>query len=132
MRLPLHSFLFPVAIFLLLQSSALGQNSANGTVFDPNGAAVAGCILRLESSAGAVLQQTLTDERGHYRLPIGAEGDYVLIASPARGFAEASVPVHFGGGSVAAIDIHLSIEQVVQKLEVVSDSPSVAADAAAN
>lgn len=132
MRVPLHCLLLSIAIFLFLQSSAPGQTSASGTVFDPNGAAVAGCTLRLESATGAVLQQTMTDAHGHYRLPVAADGDYVLIASPARGFADTSVPVHFGGGSVVVIDIQLSIEQVVQQLEVTSDSVSVAADAAAN
>lgn len=123
---------FPIAIFAFLPSSAIGQISVSGTVFDPNGAAVSGCPMRVESASGEVLQQTRTDERGHYRLSVGADGDYVILASPGRGLAEEAVPVHFGAGRVESIDVHLSIEHVVQKVEVGSDSPSVAADAAAN
>jgi hypothetical protein len=95
MRLFVHRIMFPVFILLFVQGPAIGQISASGTVFDPDGAPVSGCTLRLESTSGAFLQQTLTDEHGNYRLLVSAQGDYVVIASPVRGFAGASVPILF-------------------------------------
>lgn len=120
------------AIFVLLQSSAWGQNSVGGTVFDPGGAAVPACAVSLESTQGAVVQRTFTDGRGHFRLKANAAGDYILTVPAAHGFSETRVPVHLGSGPVSALEIHLKLQEVVQAVEVASDSPSVAADAAAN
>jgi hypothetical protein len=132
MRLLLHRFLLPIAAAVLLQGVAQGQSSASGSVVDPGGSVVPDYELRLESTEGVVVQQTVTDKRGHFRLNNVAPGDYTLIAPPARGFAEAIVPVHIGNGPVQTIDIHLNLDQVVQRVEVASESTSVAAYAGAN
>ena len=115
----------PLAIFMLSAGLARSQNPLNGTVLDPNGAAVPDCALRLETTRGTVLQRTVTDEHGHFRLKMNAAGDYTVTVPTAHGFSEARVPVHFGSSPVSALEVHLKLEEVLQAVEVASDSPSV-------
>lgn len=132
MRLHLLRFLFTVAVVASFGRSARAQSAASGGVFDPDGAVVPDCPLHLESIDGVVVQQTTTDKRGHFQIAAGVTGEFLLRVPPLRGFAEAVLPVHLENNHLQTFDIHLQLSDVVQSVEVGSDSPSVSADAGAN
>ena len=132
MRLHFPWLLLPVAVSIAFGTFSQAQSGAGGTVFDPNGAVVPDCALHLDSMNGQVVQQIFTDKHGHFHLANGVSGDYILVVPQRNGFAEAILPVHLEGDPIQAIDIHLQLSDVVQSVEVESDSPSVSADAGAN
>jgi len=132
MRLLSVRSLLSVLAMLLFSGSALGQTSVSGRVLDPNGAAVPDCALRIETITGTLSKSTLTDLRGHFALQIAVAGDYLIVVPAAKGFALATTPLHLGSDSVMTLEIHLELDQVVERVEVASEATTVAPDAAAN
>jgi hypothetical protein len=78
-----HNFtalLTAIGLSLLLVSSALAQSSSriNGTVFDANGAVVAGAKVTAKNEATGISQTQMTTESGLYSFPSLAVGSYTV------------------------------------------------------
>jgi uncharacterized surface anchored protein len=73
------------AVTVLVSSCTVihAQGMPSGTITDPAGAAVSGCVVQLESSEGAILQEMVSDAAGKFHLTAVAAGPYFLeIAAP--------------------------------------------------
>jgi hypothetical protein len=96
---------FAVAALVLGHCSAQSPTSPNGTIFDPEGAAVQGCPLQLVSTDRVVLQQAVTDSHGLFRLKDPAPGDYTIVIPACHGFAAEIIPIHIDGQRMQSLDV---------------------------
>lgn len=131
MRRSLHRIAYVVWITAIFPFAAGAQTTTAGTVSDPSGATVPGCVLQLESIEGAVLQQVVSDASGRFHLGAKLPGDYVLVVPADHGFAGERIPIHLSAVPVPPIEIHLAIEELAQKIEV-GDPAVIDQDPAAN
>lgn len=89
------NFLSIAFLYLILTASVFGQNSIlSGKVTDQNGAAIAGAIVKIESSSG-MSKTTTTDANGEFAFPDLTGGSY-RITFEKTGFEEFSQEVRSG------------------------------------
>jgi hypothetical protein len=87
----------------------------------------------LKTQSGAILQETLSDAAGQFRLAAVPPGEYYLDIAADHGFDPVHVPVHVArGGSLAPIAIRLRLQAVDQAVNVAGDANGVGTDAAGN
>lgn len=101
-----------------------------GSIVDTTGAAVSGGPLRVETHNGVVLANTLSDQKGAYRLTGLPSGDLVLATPPYAGFAASTQRFHLTA-SMTGVTVTLQLESVSQEVSVGSEQ-SLAVDASAN
>jgi len=94
-----------------------GGGTLTGTVKDPSGARVPGCMVTVKDAGGATQATVTTDAVGNYRVPGLAGGQYTLQFS-ARGFAIGKVTATLVSGASAAADFNLAIGQVNETVAV--------------
>ncbi|WP_138494824.1 S-layer homology domain-containing protein [Paenibacillus pinistramenti] len=66
----------PVEVLILSRSAAI-----EGTVYSSTGGTVAGLTVQLLDDEGSIIDETLSDEQGHYRFEQQAPQDYTLAVS---------------------------------------------------
>jgi hypothetical protein len=104
------------------EASDLG--SASGRVLDPSGATFSGAHLKLLNSAGALVSETVSDEKGNFSLEGIDPGEYQLIGQ------DPSFVTVISDASVAAgqrTQVTLQFQQLVsveQSVTVVASAPS--------
>jgi hypothetical protein len=104
------------------------RSTLSGVVTDPTGAGVAGARIVASETRTGVKAQTVSDSTGQYTLPFLAPGHYDLSAA-AQGFKEAvQKDINLGSGEHPVIDIHLTVGDASQSIEVTADAPLINSD----
>jgi len=102
-----------------------------GTVTDPSGAAVAGAAISVRNVATGIIQNTVSDGQGRYRVPELPVGDFEVTAMNA-GF---STVVHSGitvtVGAQIVVDFSLPVGQQQQTVTVQGEASQVETTTAA-
>src|SRR2546428_4906578 len=100
-------------LFLSLAAMAqLPTATLNGTVTDPQGAAVAGAKVTLLNQATGVTRETTSDTQGFYTFANVAPGDYTVRVESAS-FAKAEVKdIRLEVGRASTVDVKLSLAKV--------------------
>lgn len=80
----MRNSLSPV-LFLALSASSFAQHSVTGSVVDRSGGAIIGANIRIESTAGSLIQQKTTDRSGHFEFS-AVKPDRVLLIADAPSF----------------------------------------------
>jgi hypothetical protein len=107
-------------LWLLLIPGAFAQSGVSGRVLDPQGAAIPGATIRLETGAG-YLQTSLSDAEGRYVL-LAPDGGYRITAQ-APGLASAALELTIAGQTIQDISLarmaaqHESIVVAARTLE---------------
>jgi TonB family protein len=95
----------------------VGGGTLTGTVKDPSGAVVPGCMVRAKDVSGASQGSATTNEVGQYRIPGLAGGQYTLeFAMP--GFRLGKMTTTLVGGASAQADFNLAIGQISETVAV--------------
>jgi hypothetical protein len=116
------SLLFCLAALGLAASAQTSTGGVNGTITDPNGAAVPGSTVRLVNRATNIETRATTNESGNYTFVNVNPGSYVLKVE-AQGFSSAQTPpFDVGVSQVVTQNIALTIGAVSQTVEVVAGS----------
>jgi TonB family protein len=104
--------------------------SLSGTVEDPSGARVPGCLIVVQNQSGAGEETTVSNAAGVYRfssLPPGRSN----VEYQMRGFAKLNKEAEIEAGKPVRIDAKLELGQVSQAVTVTGPKPATAAPAAA-
>lgn len=122
------------AVAVVVCSSAVihAQAVPSGTITDPVGAAVRGCVVQLESTEGAILEETVSDAGGKFHLAAVAPGQYFLEIAPDHGFEALRLPLHVADGAFVPIAIHLRLQEVNQTINVADETSGVGLEAGSN
>src|SRR2546425_4868264 len=114
----------------LLASSALGQRGTNGsvegTITDPQGAAVPGVTLTLVNSDTGLKLETTSDENGLFHFPVVPVGSYRLTAEHS-GFAKYAANVTVDVGAAINLPVQLTIGTQASSVTVTSEAPVIEA-----
>jgi TonB family protein len=94
-----------------------------GTVEDPSGSRVPGCLVVLHNQAGAGDQTARTNPTGLYRFASLAPGHY-SVEFQMRGFAKQTKSAEIAADKSMRIDVQLSIGQASQTLTVIGKKPA--------
>jgi len=110
------------AILLLVFSATfwaqLPTSTVNGTVTDPQGAAVVGAHIVVTNKATGVSRETTSGADGRYALPGLVPGDYVERVS-APGFATSeATDLHLDVGRAVTLDVPLRVAKVGEVVTV--------------
>jgi hypothetical protein len=112
---------------------AFAQESGRleGTVTDPQGAAIPGAEIHVVNIASGQAFQTTSDERGQWVLPFMAAATYRVRVSSA-GFKVATVEnVKIDAGAPATVNVKLEIGAVSESVEVVAGAEVLQASSSA-
>jgi hypothetical protein len=90
--------------------------SIEGTVFDPDGSAVAGAKVNLLESMVAVAETT-TDAQGRYRFEDLRDGTFTVVAN-SLGFSELSAEIELQSAETHTTDLHLKLSAAREKVVV--------------
>jgi outer membrane cobalamin receptor len=90
--------------------------SIEGTVFDPDGSAVAGAKVNLLESMVSVAETT-TDTQGRYRFEDLRDGTFTVVAN-SPGFSELSAEIALRSGESHSADLHLKLNAAQEKVVV--------------
>jgi outer membrane cobalamin receptor len=90
--------------------------SIEGTVFDPDGSAVAGAKVNLLESMVAVAETT-TDTQGRYRFEDLRDGTFTVVAN-SPGFSELSADIELQSAETHTTDLHLKLNAAQEKVVV--------------
>jgi Carboxypeptidase regulatory-like domain/TonB dependent receptor/TonB-dependent Receptor Plug Domain len=108
----------------LLSSVAPAQSTTStiqGTVKDPNGAAIAGAAVKVSESTRASERSTTTDAEGFYRITALPAGTYTLTVS-GTGFATNTSNIELTLNRVVTFDVGLEVGGVGAVVTVQADS----------
>src|SRR5712692_3771498 len=115
-----------VALFLLFLGATsltwgqLPTATLNGSVTDPQGAAVASARVTLTNLGTGVSRETATDSAGFYAFANVAPGDY-SVRVEAQSFAVGEVkPVRLEVGLASTVDIKLRVATATEKVVITS------------
>jgi hypothetical protein len=111
-------------LFHLSPSNASAQTTTStiqGTVRDPNGAAIAGAAIKVNERTHASERSTTTDAEGFYRLTALPAGTYTLTAS-ASGFSTMTSNIELTLNRVVTFDVNLEVGGVGVVVNVHGDS----------
>jgi TonB family protein len=121
----------PTILLAQAQARPAAQNppppasgSVSGTVEDPSGARVPGCVITARNQSGAGVGAATADAAGFYRLPSLPPGQYKLEFA-AAGFALKTVEAKIEPGKPVRIDAMLDLGQVSERLTVTGVSSGV-------
>src|SRR5438309_304884 len=110
-----------VVLLLILSATLCAQlptATVNGTVTDPQGAAVVGARIIVTNKATGVSRETTSGADGRYALPGLAPGDYVERVS-AAGFATSeATDLHLDVGRAVTLDVPLKVAKVGEVVTV--------------
>ncbi len=107
-----------VAILSVAVSAQLPTSTLNGTVSDPQGAALVGAKVSVTSQGTGGVRETTTDTAGFYSVSNLVPADYTVRVE-AAGFATAEVKnVRLEVGRASTIDIKLAVAKVGEVVEV--------------
>jgi hypothetical protein len=110
-----------VLIFSVFGMGRLGFAQAafslHGSILDPTGAGVPGAAVRLETSDGKVVGESVSDAKGEFTLSSSSRGNFKLIVPAYYGFAAQTLPLRMAG-NVSAIKVTLSAQSVSQQINV--------------
>jgi hypothetical protein len=125
MRFRTFALLFLVALVAMPVAAQEQRASIEGVVKDASGAVLPGVTVEAKNlSVGSVVTAT-TDERGTYRFPALAPGNYEITAA-LQGFNTAkSQPVRLALGQLKTIDMALTVGGVTENVVVTADTPLV-------
>jgi Carboxypeptidase regulatory-like domain len=121
-----------LAVLLVSRPAAAQVDTGRlqGTVTDPQGAAVSGATVALTNTGTGLTQSVTTNDLGYYTLTALLPAHYRLEVT-ASGFKKVVREFDLQVAQVAVIDVPLSVGEVTQSLVVESGSPVVdAADSA--
>jgi Carboxypeptidase regulatory-like domain len=123
LRTALVAVLFSLASVVTLQAQSTAE--VNGTVADPNGAAVAGAAVKLVNQATKIEAEATSNQSGYFAFINLKPASYVLFVE-ARGFKRAQTPA-FTVGVTEAItqNVTLVIGEVSEVVEVVAGAEIV-------
>jgi hypothetical protein len=107
----------------------LNRGSVEGTVLDPQGAAVANADVTVTSESTAVVSNTKTNQTGYYQVVGLVPGKYT-IRIVASGFAAIeSRGMDVTAGQIMRLNVSLKIGSAQQLVEVTSQTPLIQTDA---
>jgi TonB family protein len=122
----------PIVLLAQAQTSPPKPNAASqdggsisGTVLDPSGARVPGCLVVMHNQSGASENTTRSDAAGIYRFASIPPGHYNLeFQMP--GFAKLNMEMAIEAGKALRIDAGLLLGQMSETIEVVGQKPAAA------
>jgi hypothetical protein len=112
--------LLGVLPFALLAQYSRG--SLRGVVQDISGAAVPGAKLAVQAADSSLQRETVTDQRGEFRIEDLLPGTYHLAVN-ANGFAEARSDVKVAISSIREITVRMKLQTVQQSITLDLDMP---------
>jgi hypothetical protein len=117
-----------VGLFLVMSIAVLAQlptSTLNGTVIDPQGAAVVGAKVSVINQATGATRDTATDTAGFYSVPNLLPADYTVRVAAAN-FAKAEAKnVRLDVGRASTVDIKLAIAKAGEIVEVTGTEVAV-------
>src|SRR6266849_3172381 len=114
-----------VVVLSIAVSAQLPTSTLNGTVTDPQGAAVAGAKVTVVSQATGAVRDTTTDTAGFYSVTNLLPADYTLRVESAT-FAKAELKdVRLEVGRASTVDVKLAIARVGQAVTVQAEEAQV-------
>src|SRR6266849_305113 len=114
-----------VAVLCIAVSSQLPTSTVNGTVTDPQGAAVVGAKVSITSSATGVSREAVTDTGGRYAVPGLPPGDYLVRVS-ASGFATSEIKdLRLDVGRAVTLDVPLKVAKAGEVITVTGEEAGV-------
>jgi TonB family protein len=111
-------------------ANSQGAGSILGSVEDPSGSRVPGCLITVSDPSGASVGTARSDEAGLYRLASIPPGHYT-VEYLMRGFARRRIETSVESGKTARVDATLEIGRVASTVEVVGPKPASPAPATA-
>jgi TonB family protein len=111
-------------------SNSQEAGSILGSVEDPSGARVPGCLITVSDPSGASVGTARSDAAGLYRLASIPPGQYT-VEYLMRGFARRRVETSVEAGKAARVDATLEIGLVFSTVDVVGQKPASPAPATA-
>jgi len=118
-------------VFLAGAASQTATGSLRGQVVDPSGAAVAGATVMVLPAQGAAITAT-TNRDGSYEAKTLLPGKYTVQVF-ATGFAQFEAKdITIAAGSAAVLNVHLSIEEQKEKVEVRENAATLDTSGAGN
>src|SRR5882672_10339026 len=108
-------FMFVLALTLaVFATSAAAQTittgSIEGSVSDPNGAAVPGVVVTATGPQTLVPRGSTTDDSGHYRISALSPGTYLVTVEASKGFAKFEKPnIGVNLDKTSTVDIQLTL-----------------------
>jgi hypothetical protein len=116
-----------IAVLVVAAQAQLPTSTLNGTVTDPQGAAVANARITIISQGTGIARETTSDAQGSYTFANVAPGDYTVdVESPS--FAKAEIKdIRLEVGRASTVDVKLATAKVgevvtVQASEVLVES----------
>jgi TonB family protein len=103
-------------------SNSQEAGSILGSVEDPSGARVPGCLITVSNPSGASVGTARSDAAGLYRLTSIPPGHYT-VEYLMRGFARRRIETSVDAGKAARVDATLEIGRVASTVEVVGPKP---------
>src|SRR6266850_5642098 len=114
-----------VAVLCIAASAQLPTSTVNGTVTDPQGAAVVGAKVSVTSSATGVSREAATDTGGRYAVPGLPPGVYLMRVS-ASGFATSEIKdLHLDVGRAVTLDVPLKVAKAGEVITVTVEEAGV-------
>jgi len=114
-----------VVVLSIAVSAQLPTSTLNGTVTDPQGAAVAGAKVSVVSQATGAVRDTTTDTAGFYSVTNLLPADYTVRVESAT-FAKAEQKdVRLEVGRASTVDVKLAIASVGQSVTVQTEEVQV-------
>jgi len=110
------------AVLLAMAPSVGAQSQAGtgqivGTVYDSQGALVAGAMVKLENKALAITREAKAGDEGDYRFILLPPGKYTVTFTQA-GFKTYKVEVEVAVGAAVTVNATLAVGEVTQVIEV--------------
>ncbi|PYL80009.1 MAG: TonB-dependent receptor, partial [Verrucomicrobia bacterium] len=110
-------------------SAQLNRGAIEGTVTDPQGAALSGVDVTITAVATNVMTNTETNSSGYYRAEALVPGTYRAHFG-AKGFASLDVTaIEVPAAQVIRVNTKLKVGSINQKVEVKADLPLLETDA---
>lgn len=107
-----------VVVLSISVSAQLPTSTVNGTVTDPQGAAVAGAKVSVVNQATGAVRETATDTAGFYSVPNLLPADYTVRVEAPK-FAKVEVKsVRLDVGRASTVDVKLRIATAGETVEV--------------
>src|SRR5258707_12030950 len=114
-----------VVVLSIAVPAQLPTSTLNGTVTDPQGAAVAGAQVVITSNATGLSKETATGGDGGFAVADLTPGDYTVRVS-ASGFATSELKrVRLGVGRASTLDVSLKIAKAGEVIEVTGSQLAV-------
>jgi Carboxypeptidase regulatory-like domain len=120
-----RAFLRLLVVTLFTAGVAEAQSSSiAGTVYDPQGAAVARATVRLVRTSSSFTRETAADTRGHFEFQGIDPGDYRVTAE-ASGFTTVSRDVDVLSGTAMVANLQFLTVAIEQQVTVTAIAPDV-------